>query len=377
MHFITFIFKNLTRRRARSLLTIVGLAVAIGAVVALVGVANGFKDSFMKVYLSRGVDIVVTRAGGAEKQTSGLPLELADKIAKVEGVDQVVGGLVDVLQFREQNIMGAVVNGWPPDSPLFARLKIDAGGRKFTADDKRALMMGRVLAANLGKKVGDDFELYESVPFKIIAIYESPIVFENGGMVAPLDELGKLMNRPDEVTGYTIVAKHPIDEAGIKALAKRVEALGPDIEATPALEFVQSVSQIKMASAVAWVTSAIAVIIGAIGMLNTMIMSVFERTKEIGTLRAIGWKKSRIIRMELGESLVLSLVGAFVGSACGIALVKFLSKLPNAAGVVEGRVAPAVIAQGFAVAIIVGLAGAIYPALWSANLLPTEALRGK
>jgi putative ABC transport system permease protein len=81
--------------------------------------------------------------------------------------------------------------------------------------------------------------------------------------------------------------------------------------------------------------------------------------------------------MVLGESIILGICGAFVGSACGLALVKFLSKLPNAAGVVEGKVAPAVIAQGFAVAIIVGLAGAIYPAVWSANLLPTEALRGK
>jgi putative ABC transport system permease protein len=378
MHFITFIFKNLLRRRTRSLLTIVGLAVAIGAVVALVGVANGFKDSFMKVYLSRGVDIVVTRAGGQERQTSGLPLSLADKIAQVEGVDQVVGGLVDVLTFREENVMGAVVNGWPVDSPLFARLKfVEQGSRKFDQDEKNVVMMGRVLAANLGKKVGDEIELYGAEKFKIVAIYESPIVFENGGMVAPLGELGRMMNRPDEVTGYTIVAKHPIDEAGITAIAKRVAAIAPDIEATPALKFVESVSQIKMASAVAWVTSAIAVIIGAIGMLNTMIMSVFERTKEIGTLRAIGWKKSRIIQMVLGESLVLSIVGAFVGSACGLALVKFLSKLPNAASVVEGKVAPAVIVQGFAVAIIVGLAGAIYPALWSANLLPTEALRGK
>jgi putative ABC transport system permease protein len=377
MHFISFIFKNLLRRRARSILTIIGLAVAIGAVVALVGVANGFKDSFMKIYLSRGVDIVVTRAGGQEKQTSGLPLALADKIAQLDGVSQVVGGLVDALEYREEGIMGAIINGWPPDSPLFARLKLDPGSRKFTTDDKKVVMMGRVLAANLGKKVGDEIELYKTENCKIIAIYESPIVFENGGMIAPLSELGRLMNRPDEVTGYTIVAKRPIDDAGIQELAKRVMALGPDIEAKPALEFVQSVSQIKMATAVAWVTSAIAIIIGAIGMLNTMIMSVFERTKEIGTLRAIGWKKSRIVRMVLGESIVLSICGAFLGSVCGLALVKFLSKLPNAAGVVEGKVAPAVIAQGFAVAIIVGLAGAIYPALWSANLLPTEALRGK
>ena len=135
--------------------------------------------------------------------------------------------------------------------------------------------------------------------------------------------------------------------------------------------------EIRLSQAIAWVTSAIALIIGAIGMLNTMIMSVFERTKEIGTLRAIGWKRSRIVRMVIGESVVLSIAGAFVGSLCGVLLVKFLSTLPNASGIARGYVAPAVIAQGFLVAIIVGVLGAIYPAIWSANLLPTEALRGK
>ncbi len=64
MYFITFILKNLLRRPARSLLTIIGLAVAVGAVVSLVGVATGFQDSFMQVYTSRGVDIVVQRRRG-------------------------------------------------------------------------------------------------------------------------------------------------------------------------------------------------------------------------------------------------------------------------------------------------------------------------
>jgi putative ABC transport system permease protein len=377
MHFITFIFKNLTRRKARSLLTIVGLAVAIGAVVALVGVANGFKNSFMEVYTSRGVDIVVTRAGGDEQIGIGLPTELGPKIAALPGVENVVGGLVDMLTFEQDNIMGALINGWPADCTLWGRLTFEPKSRRLQKGDERKVIMGKILAANMGKKVGDTIELYGTEPFEIVGIYDSPIIFEKGGMVVLLEELQRLMDRPDEVTGYTIVAKKPMSDEQLGALVKQIEALGPDLQVKRALDFVSNVTQIKVASAVAWVTATIAVIIGAIGMLNTMIMSVFERTKEIGTLRAIGWKRSRIIRMVIGESIVLSIVGAFVGSAFGIMLVKLLSRLPNAAGVVRGNVSPDVIAQGFAVAIIVGLAGAIYPALWSANLLPTEALRGK
>jgi putative ABC transport system permease protein len=280
--------------------------------------------------------------------------------------------------------MGVLLNGWPPECPLFSRLNV-LEGRKLAAGDSEKIMIGRVLAANLGKKVGDTIELYGAYPFKVIGIYESPIVFENGGSVVLLSELQRMMNRndPPEVTGFTIIADDEARANGLKDLRNRIESLPAakeidvQLDATPAVEFVKGVSQIKISRAVAWLTSAIALVIGAIGMLNTMIMSVFERTKEIGTLRAIGWRRSRIIQMVIGESLLLSLGGAIVGSIGGILLVKILTHLPNAAGIVSGHIAPAIIGQGFLVAIVVGVAGAIYPALWSANLLPTEALRRK
>ena len=125
----------------------------------------------------------------------------------------------------------------------------------------------------------------------------------------------------------------------------------------------------------AWVTSAVALVIGAVGMLNTMIMSVFERTREIGILRAIGWGRWRVVRMILTESILLSLAGGVVGAGGAIALVRVLANQPAVAGMVSGDVAPIVIAQGFAIALCVGLLGAAYPAYRGAQLLPTEALR--
>ncbi len=384
MYFFTFLLKNLLRRPARSMLTIVGLAVAVAAVVSLVGVATGFENSFLEVYSSRGVDLVVQRAGGKNNLNNGLPESLREPLEKVKGVKQVVGGLLDTINFRDANLLGVLLNGWPPDCPLFTRLTV-LSGRQLQAGDSDRIMIGRVLAANLGKKVGDTIELYGSIPYEVIGIYESPIVFENGGSVVLLSNLQKLMNRndPPEVTGFTIIADDEARKNELKGFAQRIAALPEakemdvQLEATPATEFVKGVSQIKISRAVAWLTSAIALVIGAIGMLNTMIMSVFERTKEIGTLRAIGWKRSRIIQMVIGESLLLSIGGAIVGSLGGIFLVKVLTQLPNASGIVSGHVAAPVIAEGFLVAILVGVFGAIYPALWSANLLPTEALRGK
>ena len=374
MHFFTLVLKNVLRRPMRSVLTVTGLAVAVAAMVALVGVATGFERSFLEYYTQRGVDFVVQRSGpGTEPLNDSLPQQLGERLASVPGVKQVDGRLVDAISFEKSNIIGVIINGWLVDSPLFDRLKIRQGRRLLSAES-RAAMVGRVLAAILDKQVGDEIEIYAE-PFKIVGIYESPTVFENGGVVVPLEELQRVMHRPNEVTGFSIIAQHPIDEAELARVQQRIEGLQPNLKVTRAVDFVHNLNQIRLCRAVAWLSSSIALIIGVIGMLNTMIMSVFERIHEIGLLRAIGWRNSRIVRMVIGESILLSVGGAILGSCVGLALVKILSHLPNAAGLIAGTVDLPVIAQAFLLALTMGVIGALYPAIWSARLLPTEALR--
>jgi putative ABC transport system permease protein len=117
--------------------------------------------------------------------------------------------------------------------------------------------------------------------------------------------------------------------------------------------------------------------IGAIGMLNTMVMSVFERASEIGTLRALGWRKSRVMWMVLCESALLSASAAVVGVSLGILTVRVLPYWPTVAGFVEGSTAGSVILGGFAAALLIGMLGAALPAYWAAQLGPDEAMRRK
>ena len=98
------------------------------------------------------------------------------------------------------------------------------------------------------------------------------------------------MDRPGEVTGYAVTSADQ-RPAAIEELRKKIEALDPEIAATPCAEFVNSITQIRITRTMSWFTSIFAIVIGAIGVMNTMAMSVFERRGEIGTLRAIGWRK--------------------------------------------------------------------------------------
>ena len=120
---------------------------------------------------------------------------------------------------------------------------------------------------------------------------------------------------------------------------------------------------------------ALGLLIGVIGMLNTMVMSVVERTQEIGILRAVGWPPGRVVRMILGESLLLGLAAAAVGTAGAVAVSYALTQFPQVNGFVEGGIAPTVVAEGLGITLAIGLLGGLYPAVRAARLLPTEAIR--
>jgi putative ABC transport system permease protein len=119
----------------------------------------------------------------------------------------------------------------------------------------------------------------------------------------------------------------------------------------------------------------IVLLIGGVGMLNTMTMAVLERTQEIGLLRAVGWRTWRVCLLILCESEMLSLAGAVLGVVCGIALTRVVQRMSFALGLVRTDFPPAVIAWGLLLALAMGFAGGLYPALRGARLQPIEALR--
>jgi putative ABC transport system permease protein len=382
MRFFAFVAKNVFRRKTRSTLTVIGLAVAVAAVVSLFGISDSFSKQFKALYARRGVDLIVQSVGSKQELNNGLPVSLGDRIAKLPGVGAVMGGLMDVVSFPDRDLPSVIINGWAPGSPLFKELHILPGGWLLTANDHKKVLLGQVLAANLGAKVGDKIPLYgEHV--EVVGIFDSKEVYESGSIVALLSDMQQYMNRPGQVTGFIVRAAAPKDAspeqkmALIAELRARIDALDPSIAAIPTDEYIDSVGPIRLSRAVAWVTSAIALLIGGIGMLNTMVMSVYERIREIGTLRAIGWGKLRVIRMILVEALLLSIVGGAIGAVAAVLLTHALSQFRQTAGLIQGTVPPMVIIDGFLLALAVGVGGALYPAWWVANLRPVDAMRRK
>ncbi len=373
MRFSTLIVKNLFNRPMRSLLTVVGLAIGIGAVVALMGIAKGFERSFVALYESKGIDLVAVRGGISNQLSSNLDAALADRLRSIPGVSRVARSLVDTVAFEEANLVSVLINGWEPDGLLMGGLRVTEG-RPLRMGDERTAMLGRVLAKNLGKTAGQTVDV-AGEPFQVIGVFESPSLFEDGGLIVPLSTLQKLMGREGQVTAFLLAANRPEDSEAVGALGREIEAMIPGVAAVPARDYVERDLQIRLARAMAWTTSLIALVIGSVGILNTMATAVYERTGEIGVLRAIGWRRSRVLKLILGESLMLGVVGSIAGVALSFVGVRLLLLAPTARSFIDPNLPLGAVAGGLGLGLSLSLLGGLYPAIRAAAMDPTEALR--
>jgi putative ABC transport system permease protein len=372
VRFITLIAKNVLNRPVRTGLTAIGLSIAIAAVIILVGISWNFERAFLAIYRSKKIDLIVVHAGSSNQLSSSLDVGLAERLKQVEGVADVAPTLVDTIAFEEQNLASVLVNGWVPDSLLFRGIRV-LEGRALKADDQKAAMLGRVLALNLTKKVGDPIDV-AGEKFAVVGIFESESLFENGALIVPLKTLQKMMGREGQATGIVITATDS-DREFIDSLRRRIETAIPNVAAAPARDYVVGDTQIRLAKAMSWTTGAIALILGAVGMLNTMLMSIFERTREIGILRAVGWRRLRVLALILGEALLISLAGTMLGGLLAVAGLRAVTLYPSARGFIDPNVPVEVLGLALIMGIGLSLLGGLYPAARAAALDPTEALR--
>ncbi len=144
--------------------------------------------------------------------------------------------------------------------------------------------------------------------------------------------------------------------------------LDDELTVTVASDYEGGEQWTAMLQGFAWGIAAIAILIGGLGMMSAMVMSVMERTREIGTLRAVGWSRGRILRMILGEAVALSLVGGILAVMLGIGLSWAAAQIPGAGAFLEGNLSLGIVFQGMVTALALGLVGGLYPAWTAANL---------
>lgn len=368
MTFLQFTVKNLSRRRTRTFLTIMGIGVGIGAVVALLGLAWGLQESWDDAMKARHTDLVVRKTGGG---FLAQPFDEAveEQVLKTPGVGAAAGLLVEALSIEEVPMM--VVSGREWGSFLWDSVDL-VDGRLPKNGDERVVVLGKLAAESLKKKPGDTVTI-EVEEFKVVGIVDGHAVVENGAIMLSLSVLQDLMQKKGQVSFINVRLKP--DAKDHATVSKAIEGQISGCRVENAADLAGKNDGLQIFEAMNYGTSAIALLVGTFGVMNTMFMSVFERTREIGILIALGWRRSRILLMILWESIALCVAAGVLGIIFGIVMLKVLAATPWMSGRLEPHIGLDLIGLALGIAIVVGLASGVYPALQCTRINPSEAIR--
>jgi len=272
--------------------------------------------------------------------------------------------------------VNALVYGWRANSYELDSLTL-LSGRRFR-EGAPEVLLGDLLATNLGKKTGDTLSI-QGTNFTVVGIFHGGSALEAGSVIMPLDQMQIVAGMEGKVTAFHVKLR-PVPagesyDAYVERGSAAIEAALPGTRAYPAAERAANNQIVALAHSVAWGTSAIALLIGILGIANTMAMSVFERTREIGILRALGWKGRHVILLILSEAAAMGFVGGLLGIGAGWAALHLLSTLPETASIVSASIAPLFVIESLVIAVASGLLAGAYPAWRGARLSPVEALR--
>lgn len=396
---VSYSMRNLMHQKVRTWLTIVGIVVGVAAVIVLVGLADGLRSSVSDQLSAFGPKTIiispVSLEGGIGGGTADLRPTLgklferdAEKIERIEGVHlatKVITTNVD-MKFRDQRITTSVLGVEPEGYTETTSFNIGEG-RFLQPGDRRVVVVGYAIANDY---FGDDEIRTNSMielagqKYRVVGVLEKSgtsfgpgdssvfVSFDDGKELAG-DALAER-----EITGIRVVVDEGFDT---EEVADRIEFVLASMHKVPlddkdftliTPKFIEDQVNSVLGTLTLFLgaVSGIALVVGGVGISNTMFVSVMERTKEIGVLKSVGAENWQIERLFLVEAAMIGLVGGVIGVIFGIMVVLFLS-------IFDINATPSIptVLISFVIAMSVGMLGGYIPARNAAKIPAVEAMR--
>jgi putative ABC transport system permease protein len=366
--FLKLILTNLLRHRVRTLIGVAGIAFSVAAMLAVVTILQGAVGMFQRI-LSSDSELIVFERDVSDLFFSNVPVEDIRQMNEwptVQSANPVLFGIVSSPGHPIITCFGVT----PQDARL-VKAEWQAGRRDDFGKDPRGVALGARAAEFLHASTGSQVAIGHET-FPVAGILKTANGFEDGGVFMPLAAAEQFFHKEGVVSVATVKLKNKDDRTAFK---QAVEEKFPQLIALENSEFSRSYSQFKILKATAWAVGLCGLILGGLGVANTMIMSVFTRIREIAILRVNGFSRKQIAALIFGESALVSLAGAVAGLLLGTACIWILKSVPDLNGYIDGRWQPAVALVVTVLGGVTGIAGALYPAFYAVRIRAVDALR--
>ena len=359
--------QGLWQRSGRTLLTLSVIGISVGAILALESMINGFVRSFSEMLTGSQVEIMVRQNNITDTEFSVIDERIGDKLAAMPEVQSISGWIFSAVLMPETGGF-FIIQGFAPNEIGIQRFKI-VEGEPLASNHQ--IILGRLMADTMKAQVGETIDL-SGTRFKVVGIYETGLGWEETGGVVTLRDAQTFTGKPRKVSMYGVKLRDPQQA---QALVARINQQFPEMYATLASEFVQEMPDMRTMDSMIGGISTLAILVGGVGVLNTMLMSVFERTREIGVFRALGWRRRSILGLIIRKSLLLGILGGVVGIVIAFGMTAALQYAPIMGEMLEPLWEPRIFVRAISSAILLGVLGGIYPAYRATRLQPVEALR--
>ena len=378
--------RNVFRRKLRAFLTISGITIGVFALVVMGGMAE-------KISLLVGggatyyADKVMVSDASASNVYMGVPLSVA-RVSEIEAIDGVAraSASIDML-FDEDSVAfpPAMIVGSDGREIGYEKFKINyLAGRALKPEDRGKVVVGSDLVEKFGAEVGKNVTI-RGETFQVVGITERTLTAPDTSVSMSLADAQRLLHKslPAVVqkqmaaeTMATTVAVYLDPGQDPDAMAARLQSTMSGIKASGPAAFAKEVGNAtKILNAIVYGIALISLLVGGLSVINTMTMSVAERTREIGIRKAIGASHGQVVRLFLAESGFIGLLGGISGLLLGWTFTLMANAAGNSAGtslfLVTGRLALGAVLF----AVVLGVVSGIYPSLHAARLNPVAALR--
>lgn len=373
-------FLNLFRRKSRTLLSFIGIAIGVAAIISLVSVVDGTYAEFNSL-VSQFQGILVMEKDSIDQMHSSLDASLKHELEKIPGVRTVVSEIwlmpksVDGKELSLKSGLSKITFVYGADMKEYNKLKGNGWlgemykGEMLSQNDTGQVVIGKKLFDDMDKFIGTVLKI-NGKNFKIKGVLKTESDYLGNIILLNLSDARELSNfDATKVSSYYVELLNPKDDKKISELIEF--KFGEQVKAHTAASYSQEFGGVlENFRLVVFIIAGLSAIVAAIGIINTILMSVMERRREIGTLKATGWSDESIMKMILYESLFIGLFGGIVGLALGF-LISFILE-----GIgLNPLITIELVLEAYVFAVVLGLLAGIYPAIRALRMSPVEAMR--